>query len=153
MIQLPVELKILDPRLREWGFPNWGSEMAAGIDLFACLNSKFWLTPGEAILIPAGFAVHIGDGPGWCAMVYPRSGRGHRDGLVMGTGTGVIDADYQGPIMISAVNRSHSSLIINPGDRIAQMVFHRITRPRFSEVAEFSRPTDRGTGGFGSTGA
>lgn len=155
MIRLPVELKIIDPRLRKWGFPRWGSEMAAGLDLFACTDERIELRPGEQALIPAGFAIHSAD-PDWCAMIYPRSGQGHNNGLVMGNGVGVIDADYQGAIMISAVNRrllAHPAWpIINPGDRIAQMVFHRITRPSFVEVAEFGAKSERADGGFGSTG-
>lgn len=152
---LPVELKILDPRLREWGFPRWGSELAAGLDIHACLDGRIELAPGEQALISAGFSIHAAD-PDWCAMIYPRSGQGHNNGLVMGNGVGVIDADYQGPIMISAVNRRLLAYparpIINPGDRIAQMVFHRITRPSFVEVREFSGASERGAGAFGSTG-
>lgn len=151
---IPVELKIIDPRLKEWGFPHWGSEMAVGLDLHACLPATMTLNPGDQALIPVGFAIHIGD-PEWCAMIYPRSGQGHNNGLVLGNGTGIIDADYQGQIMVSAVNRrllAYPAIpVIKPGDRIAQLVFHRIARPSFIEVAGFGA-TKRGQGGFGSTG-
>lgn len=154
-MSLRVELQILDPRLKKWGFPHWGSDMAAGLDLVACIDDRITLHPGEQALIPAGFAMHIAD-PDWCAMIYPRSGQGHNNGLVMGNGVGVIDADYQGQVMVSAWNRRAERYpahpIINPGDRIAQMVFHRIARPSFEEVEAFSGATERGAGGFGSTG-
>ncbi len=148
-----IDLKILDPRLPQWGFPGWGSSLAAGLDLFACLEAPITLMPQtEAVLIPAGFALAIGDG-GLVGLIYPRSGHGHKRGLVLGNSVGVIDADYQGPILISAWNRDPvTPLRIEPGERIAQMVFTRIVRPCFTLVDGFDQATDRASGGFGSTG-
>jgi dUTP pyrophosphatase len=148
-----IELKILDPRLPGWGFPRWGSEMAAGLDLHACLEAPLDLEPQQpAVLIEAGFAVRIGD-PQWCALVLPRSGLGHRQGLVLGNAVGVIDADYEGPLLISAWNRNPAGAIeIRPGDRIAQLVFTHIARPSFRIVERFGASGGRQQGGFGSTG-
>jgi dUTP pyrophosphatase len=150
-----VGIRLLDPRLAGWGFPRWGSEAAAGLDLHACLDEVLQVEPqAPALLIPAGFSVRIRD-PRWCGLVLPRSGRGHRDGLVMGNGTGVIDADYEGPLLISAWNRNPSGapIRIEPGERIAQMVFTRITRPRLAvETGEGAAGSARGGGGFGSSG-
>jgi dUTP pyrophosphatase len=153
--ELAVDLHLSDPRLTGWGFPHWGSAGAAGLDLHACLDAPLTLDPrAPAVLIPAGFALTIRD-PSWCGLIYPRSGLGHRDGLVLGNGVGVIDADYTGPIMISAWNRNPAgpALTIAPGDRIAQLVFTRITRPRFTLVdGPAEAGSGRGAGGFGSTG-
>lgn len=154
---LRVEFRLLDPRLTGWGFPRWGSQAAAGLDLHACLDEPLTLAPqAAAVLVPAGFAVIIRD-PDWCAMIYPRSGLGHRDGLVLGNGVGVIDADYEGPLMVSAWNRNPpgttAPVTIRPGDRIAQLVFTRITRPEFTVTDGPAAATSgRGHGGFGSTG-
>ena len=152
---LEVALKILDPRLPGWGFPNYGSSLAAGLDLHACIDDKLVLRPqAAAVLISAGFAFRIGD-PEWCALVLPRSGLGHREGLVLGNAVGLIDADYEGPCLISAWNRNPAGgkeIVINPGDRIAQLVFTRIARPEFRVVSEFSESGARQAGGFGSTG-
>lgn len=161
---MKVELRILDPRLPGWGFPSWGSSLAAGLDLHACLDGELTLQPQAApVLISAGVAFHIGD-PDWCALVLPRSGLGHREGLVLGNAIGVIDADYEGECLISAWNRNppHSKAVItvHPGDRIAQLVLVRVTRPEFALVSQFEsearQPRDpaqtRGAGGFGSTG-
>ncbi len=158
-MDLKIELKILDPRLPGWGFPHYGSELAAGLDLHACLDAPLALRPqAPAVLIPAGIAFRIGD-PGWCALVLPRSGLGHRDGLVLGNAVGLIDADYEGTCMISAWNRNpphccsaDAAITINPGDRIAQLVFTRIARPHFTVVEEFAASGGRQQGGFGSTG-
>lgn len=148
-----VGIRILDERLSGWGFPRWGSASAAGLDLHACLAAPLTLDPDTgAVLIPAGFAVLIRD-PAWCGLVFPRSGRGHRDGLVLGNGTGVIDADYEGPLMISAWNRSTTPVRIEPGERIAQLVFTRIARPDLTILDGQDGPgSDRGSGGFGSSG-
>lgn len=156
---LTVELKILDPRLSEWGFPHYGSELAAGLDLHACIDAPLLLRPqASAVLISAGIAFRIGD-PEWCALVLPRSGLGHREGLVLGNAVGLIDPDYEGPCLVSAWNRHPArtddlaeGIPINPGDRIAQLVFSRIARPCFAVVAEFSESGGRQAGGFGSTG-
>lgn len=153
---MKVELKILDPRLRGWGFPSYGSELAAGLDLHACLDAPMTLSPqAPAALISAGFALRIGD-PEWCALVLPRSGLGHKEGLVLGNAVGLIDADYEGPCLISAWNRnptdSDKQIAIRPGDRIAQLVLVRAVRPEFALVSEFSTRGARQEGGFGSTG-
>jgi len=158
-VALTVELKILDPRLPGWGFPNYGSELSAGLDLHACIDTPLFLRPQmPAVLISAGIAFCVGD-PGWCGLVLPRSGLGHREGLVLGNAVGLIDADYEGTCLVSAWNRNPAradapdeGILINPGDRIAQLVFTRIERPRFVAVAEFSRSGGRQFGGFGSTG-
>jgi dUTP pyrophosphatase len=153
---MKVELKILDPRLPGWGFPRRGSELAAGLDLHACIDAPLLLEPQQpAMLISAGIAFRIGD-PEWCALVLPRSGLGHKRGLVLGNTVGVIDADYQGPCLISAWNRNPArggeAIEIRPGDRIAQLVFTRIGRPDLALVSEFSETGTRHVGGFGSTG-
>jgi len=156
---LTVELKIIDPRLPAWGFPHYGSELAAGLDLHACIDTPLLLRPQmPAVLISAGIAFRIGD-PEWCALVLPRSGLGHREGLVLGNAVGLIDADYEGPCLVSAWNRNPvrsddpaEGILIEPGDRIAQLVFTRIARPRFAVVTEFSQSGGRQAGGFGSTG-
>ncbi|AWN53447.1 dUTP diphosphatase [Methylobacterium sp. 17Sr1-1] len=154
---LDVAIRILDPRLTEWGFPRWGSALAAGLDLHACLDAPMMLEPqAPPALIPAGFALAIRDSD-WCAMVYPRSGMGHRDGLVLGNTVGVIDADYEGPLMISAWNRNPpgaAPLTVRPGERIAQLVFTRVARPALTVVDAFPEAGTgtRGAGGFGSTG-
>ncbi len=149
-----VELRILDPRLPSWGFPYRGSSLAAGIDLHACVEEALVLQPqSPAALLSCGFALKIKD-PDWCALVLPRSGRGHKEGLVLGNLVGVIDADYEGPYLISAWNRNPSSAVrIEPGERIAQLLFTRIARPELRFVTSFSGLTERGEGGFGSTGA
>ena len=150
-----VELKILDPRLHEWGLPSYQSLMAAAIDLHACLDTKLELLPGAApVLVPAGFAVHMADS-GMAAMILPRSGLGHKKGLVLGNLVGLIDADYTGPIMVSAWHRGapgSDPIVLAPGERFAQMVFVPVLRPAFAIVEDFSIGSARGEGGFGSTG-
>jgi dUTP pyrophosphatase len=151
-----VEVKVLDPRLLVWGLPRYQTAMAAGVDLFACCVMAVVLAPGSpAALIPCGLAIHIAD-PLLAAVIVPRSGMGHKKGLVLGNLIGVIDADYTGPVLISAWNRNGPGtepIVIEPGDRIAQMVIVPIVRPTFEIVNEFSAATPRGDGGFGSTGA
>ena len=150
-----VELKVLDPRIRDWGLPRHHSPMAAAIDLFACIDEPLSILPQTpAVLIPAGIAIHINDA-GYAALIVPRSGLGHRAGLVMGNSVGVVDADYMGPVMISAWNRNAAgsdAVVIQPGDRVAQMLFVPIARPAFSIVDSFRGASGRGEGGFGSTG-
>jgi dUTP pyrophosphatase len=150
-----VEVKILDERLRHWGLPRYQSEMAAAIDLHACIDEALELQPGSpAILVPSGIAVHMGN-PHMVGIIAPRSGLGHKKGLVLGNLQGVIDADYTGPILISLWNRSAPGtppIVIEPGERIAQMMFVPILRPIFETVEEFSADSSRGAGGFGSTG-
>lgn len=154
-IALRVEVRILDARVATWGFPHQGSEAAAGFDLFACLDHPLLLAPGTpAVLIGTGLAIHIAD-PGWCGIVAPRSGLGHR-GLVLGNTIGVIDADYTGEVLVSAWNRnlpsSDAAITIEPGDRIAQLLFVPVVHPQFAVVDSFSQTSARGEGGFGSSG-
>jgi dUTP pyrophosphatase len=159
-----IELQILDPRLAGWGFPSRGSSLAAGLDLYACIDRPLVLEPqAPPELISAGIIFRIGD-PEWCALVLPRSGLGHREGLVLANTVGLIDADYEGPCLISAWNRNpprnRQAIRVQPGDRIAQLVFVRITRPEFDIVSTLSGSTStknrqsraRGSAGFGSTG-
>ena len=146
-----VEVKLLDPRLTAWGLPRYQSDAAAAIDLHACLDAPVTINPDEApALISAGFAVHIAD-PHIAALILPRSGLGHR-GLVLGNLVGLIDPDYTGPIMVSAWNRGTSPMVLNPGDRFAQMMFVPVIRPVLRPVQDFSGLSKRGAGGFGSTG-
>lgn len=152
---MEIEVRLLDPRLPGWGFPAWGSALAAGLDLHACLDAPLRLAPsGPPVLVSSGLAVRIGR-PGWCGLVVPRSGAGHR-GLVLGNTVGVIDADYEGPILISAWNRNAgpdvADIVVQPGERIAQLVFVPAVRPEFRVVPSFPEPSARGDGGFGSTG-
>jgi dUTP pyrophosphatase len=150
-----VELKVLDERVRAWGLPRYQSEMAAAVDLFACLDAPLVIPPQSAAqFVPAGIAIHIGE-PNVAAIIVPRSGLGHKKGLVLGNLVGVLDADYTGPVMISVWNRSEIGsvpIVIEPGDRIAQLMFVPVLRPAFDVVDEFSAPSLRGAGGFGSTG-
>jgi dUTP pyrophosphatase len=146
-----VELKVLDARLgREFPLPEYATQASAGLDLRAMVDAPLTLEGGASALIPSGIAIHIGD-PGLCAMVLPRSGLGHKHGIVLGNLVGLIDADYQGPLMISCWNRSGSAFTITPGERIAQLVFAPVVRAAFDVVDEFA-PSVRGTGGFGSSG-
>jgi dUTP pyrophosphatase len=147
----PIELRILDPRMgRDYPLPDYASAAAAGIDLRAMLDAPLHLAGGASALIPSGIAIHIGD-PELCAVVLPRSGLGHKHGIVLGNGVGLIDADYQGPLMVSCWNRSADAFIIEPGERIAQLVFVPVRRVHFEVVTAFA-PSVRGEGGFGSSG-
>ncbi len=147
------EIKILDDRLRAWGFPSRGSKLSAGIDVFACINGPLSLPIGAPpSKVSAGFALLIADAR-WAAMIYARSGQAHNRGLVLANSVGVVDADYQGEIFLSLVNRGpHSVIEVEPGERIAQLVFTRVEHPEFVFVDEFSVASARGAGGFGSTG-
>ena len=148
---IDVELKILDPRLGDAiALPEPATAGSAGMDLRAALEAPLTLAPGETALVPTGFALHIGD-PNWCALIVPRSGLGHKHGLVMGNLVGVIDADYQGPLMVSCWNRGSADVTIGVGDRIAQLLLVPVAQARLNVVAEFT-PSARGQGGFGSTG-
>lgn len=146
-----LELKILDPRFgNEWPLPAYATPASAGLDLRAALEQQLVLQPGDAALLPSGLAVHVGD-PAMCAVVLPRSGLGHKHGIVLGNGTGLIDADYQGPLLISVWNRGREAYTIQPGDRIAQLVVLPIVRASLRVVEQF-QASERGEGGFGHTG-
>lgn len=146
-----VELKILDPRLgREFPLPHYATDGSAGLDLRACLNEALEIAPAQTHLLPTGFAMHMQD-PSLAAVLLPRSGLGHKHGIVLGNLVGLIDSDYQGQVFVSCWNRGAQPFRIEPGDRIAQMVFVPVVRAGFQVVEEFS-PTERGSGGFGSSG-
>ncbi|MGN6190983.1 MAG: dUTP diphosphatase [Rhodanobacteraceae bacterium] len=148
---IPVELKRLDPRLGgAIPLPTYATDGSAAMDLRAAPEGAITLDPGDSALIPTGLAIHVAD-PGWCALILPRSGLGHKHGLVLGNLTGLIDADYQGPLMISCWNRGSVAFTIQPGDRIAQLLVTPVARVVWRVVEEFA-PSERGTGGFGSTG-
>lgn len=142
-------VKILDPRIREV-LPHYATAGAAGLDLRACLNAPLTLMPGDSQLVPSGIAIHIGD-PGFAALILPRSGLGAKHGIVLGNLVGLIDSDYQGPLMVSMWNRGDRAFTINPGERIAQMVVVPVVQVEFEVVGEFDASA-RGAGGFGSTG-
>jgi dUTP pyrophosphatase len=146
-----VKVRILDARIgREFPLPQYATEGSAGMDLRACINAPLLLNPGSAELIPTGISIYIAD-PGLAAMLLPRSGLGHKSGIVLGNLVGLIDSDYQGPLMVSVWNRGTAPFTINPGDRVAQMVMVPIVQVAFDVVEDFSA-TARGTGGFGSSG-
>jgi dUTP pyrophosphatase len=146
-----VDIKILNQRInKDFGVPQYETEGSAGIDLRACIDSPINLAPGQTELIPSGIAVHIND-PTLAAVILPRSGLGHKQGLVLGNLVGLIDSDYQGQVFISCWNRGNQLILIEPGLRLAQMVFVPIQQVDFRVVEEFDM-TDRGEGGFGHTG-
>ncbi|HEY1057647.1 MAG TPA: dUTP diphosphatase [Limnobacter sp.] len=146
---MQVELKVLDPRMKDC-LPAYGTPGSAGIDLRAALEQPLTLQPGQAELVPTGLSMHLAD-PNYCATILPRSGLGHKKGLVLGNLVGLIDSDYQGPLMVSAWNRSSVPVVIEPMERIAQMVILPVAHATFKLVDEFA-PSQRGEGGFGSTG-
>ena len=147
---MDLKFKRLDPRVgNDWPIPEIGTLGSAGADLRACLNEAVTLSPSETLLIGTGIAIYIED-PGLCAMILPRSGLGHR-GLVLGNLVGLIDSDYQGELKISIWNRATEPQIIEPGERIAQMIITPVIQPNFVEVDDFDI-SDRGEGGFGHTG-
>jgi dUTP pyrophosphatase len=146
---MQLDVKILDPRLRDQ-LPQYATPGSAGLDLRACLNAPLTLKPGETELIPAGIAIHIADS-GYAAVVLPRSGLGHKHGIVLGNLVGLIDSDYQGQIFVSTWNRGHAPFVINPMERLAQLVVIPVMQIAFNIVEEFSQ-SNRGGGGFGSTG-
>jgi dUTP pyrophosphatase len=146
-----IELKILDDRLGDSiPVPHYATEGSAGLDMRACIDEALTVEPGETELIPTGLAIHIGD-PGLAAVLLPRSGLGHKHGLVLGNLTGLIDSDYQGQVFISCWNRGSKSYDVQPGERIAQMVFVPVEQVRFEVVEEFD-DSSRGDGGFGHSG-
>ena len=144
-----VDLKLLDPRLAEQ-LPAYATPGSAGLDLRACLDAPLVIEPGQTVLIPTGLAIHIGD-PGLAAMILPRSGLGHKHGIVLGNLVGLIDSDYQGPLMVSCWNRGAAAFTVQPLDRIAQLVIVPVVQAAFRVVPEFDA-SHRGAGGFGSTG-
>ena len=144
-----VDLKILDPRVREQ-LPHYATTGSAGLDLRACIDTTTVLRPGETLLVPSGIAIHLED-PGLAAMVLPRSGLGHKHGIVLGNLVGLIDSDYQGQLMVSLWNRGETPFTIEPFERIAQMVIVPVVQAQFNLVDEFDA-SHRGEGGFGSTG-
>jgi dUTP pyrophosphatase len=146
-----VKLRILDPRIgKEFPLPHHATPGSAGMDLRACIDGAILLAPGSAELIPTGISIYIGD-PDLAAVLLPRSGLGHKHGIVLGNLVGLIDSDYQGPLMVSVWNRGAAAFTVNPGDRIAQMVFVPVVQVGFDVVEDFSATT-RGAGGFGSSG-
>ncbi len=146
-----IELKILDPRLGEQiPMPTYATSGSAGMDLRACLTEPLIVEPGQTHLIPTGMAIHISD-PGLAAVLLPRSGLGHKHGIVLGNLVGLIDSDYQGPLMVSCWNRGDTPFTVQVGERIAQMVIVPVVQARFRVVEEFAA-SDRGEGGFGHSG-
>ncbi len=146
-----IELKILDPRLGDSiELPHYATDGSAGLDMRACIDEALTVAPGETVLIPTGLAIHIADAS-LAAVLLPRSGLGHKHGLVLGNLTGLIDSDYQGQIFISCWNRSSNSYEVQPAERIAQMVFVPVEQVCFDVVEEFN-DSDRGAGGFGHSG-
>ena len=144
-----LEVKILDERIRGM-LPHYASTGAAGLDLRACIPSELVLNPGESQLVPSGIAIHVGD-PGYAAVILPRSGLGAKNGIVLGNLVGLIDSDYQGPLMVSCWNRGTSAFTIEPFERIAQMVIVPVVQAEFRVVDSFDA-SERGEAGFGSTG-
>jgi len=151
MSSQPIQLKILDPRLNgEFALPDYATAGSAGVDLRACVDEPLTLEPGATELIPSGIAVHISD-PALAAIILPRSGLGHKHGIVLGNLVGLIDSDYQGQVFVSCWNRGQDAFVIEPGARLAQMVFVPVVQAEFELVEEFTT-SDRGAGGFGHTG-
>lgn len=144
-----IDVKILDPRMKEM-MPAYATAGSAGLDLRACLEAPLTLEPGATALVPTGLAIHIAD-PGYAAMILPRSGLGHKSGIVLGNLVGLIDSDYQGQLMVSTWNRSQAAFTLQPMDRLAQLVIVPVLQVGFNLVQEFES-SERGAGGFGSTG-
>ena len=144
-----IDVKILDPRMKEQ-MPAYATPGSAGLDLRACIDRALVLEPGSTPLIPTGLAIHIGD-PGYAAVILPRSGMGHKHGIVLGNLVGLIDSDYQGQLMVSAWNRGMTAFTLNPMERLAQLVIVPVMQVAFNIVDEFDQ-SERGAGGFGSTG-
>ena len=146
-----LEVRILDPRIgRDFPLPQYATEGSAGVDLRACLDAPLELKPGDTQLIPSGIAIHLEDA-GYAALVLPRSGLGHKHGIVLGNLVGLIDSDYQGQVFVSCWNRGQTTFTIQPGERIAQLVIVPVLQVGFNLVEEFTQ-SSRGAGGFGSTG-
>ena len=147
-----IQAQILDSRLgTEFPLPEYATKGSAGLDLRAMLNEDLQIEPGQTVLIPTGLAIYIED-PSLAAMILPRSGLGHKHGIVLGNLVGLIDSDYQGQLMVSLWNRTDSPFVIEPMERVAQMVIVPVVQPQFTLVEEFSGSSERGEGGYGSTG-
>ncbi|MGY6121033.1 dUTP diphosphatase (plasmid) [Paraburkholderia strydomiana] len=146
---MKLDLKILDARMRDQ-LPAYATSGSAGLDLRACLIEPLTLKPGETALVPTGLAIHVGD-PGYAALILPRSGLGHKHGIVLGNLVGLIDSDYQGELMISTWNRGETTFVLNPMERLAQLVIVPVVQAQFNIVDDFEQSA-RGAGGFGSTG-
>jgi dUTP pyrophosphatase len=144
-----IDIKILDPRMKDQ-LPAYATAGSAGLDLRACINEALHIQPGTTHLIPTGLAIHLAD-PAYAAMILPRSGLGHKHGIVLGNLVGLIDSDYQGELMVSTWNRGSSEFVLNPMDRLAQLVIVPVLQVGFNVVDEFDS-SSRGAGGFGSTG-
>ena len=146
---MKLDLKILDARMRDQ-LPAYATTGSAGLDLRACLDEPLTLQPGETALVPTGLAIHVGD-PGYAALILPRSGLGHKHGIVLGNLVGLIDSDYQGQLMISTWNRGQTTFTLHPMERLAQLVIVPVVQAEFNIVEDFEQ-SERGAGGFGSTG-
>jgi len=144
-----LQVKILDERMRDQ-LPAYATSGSAGLDLRACMDTEMQIEPGTTHLIPTGLSIYIGD-PGYAAMILPRSGLGHKNGIVLGNLTGLIDSDYQGPLMVSMWNRGQQSFVLKPFERIAQLIVVPVVQVALQVVEEFEQ-SERGAGGFGSTG-
>ena len=144
-----IDVKILDPRMKEL-LPAYATPGSAGLDLRACIDAPLVIEPGQTVLVPTGLAIHVAD-PGYAAMILPRSGLGHKNGIVLGNLVGLIDSDYQGQLMVSTWNRGNASFTLQPLDRLAQLVIVPVLQVGFNVVEEFAS-SERGAGGFGSTG-
>ncbi|AOF87617.1 dUTP diphosphatase family protein [Hydrogenophaga sp. RAC07] len=145
-----IDVKVLDPRMADQ-LPAYATGGSAGLDLRACLDAPLTLAPNAWQLVPTGLAIHLAD-PGFAAMILPRSGLGHKHGIVLGNLVGLIDSDYQGQLMVSAWNRSGVPFTIEPMERIAQMVIVPVVQAQFNVVTDFEAASERGVGGYGSTG-
>ncbi|MGL5799624.1 MAG: dUTP diphosphatase [Plesiomonas sp.] len=146
-----IDLKILDPRIgQQFPLPSYATDGSAGLDLRACLDAPITLEVGQTVLVPTGLAIHIADAS-LAAVILPRSGLGHKHGVVLGNLVGLIDSDYQGELKVSVWNRGHEKFVIEPGERMAQMVFVPVVQAEFNLVTEFDQ-SERGEGGFGHTG-
>ncbi|WP_027794148.1 dUTP diphosphatase [Paraburkholderia acidipaludis] len=146
---MKIDIKILNERMRDQ-LPQYATPGSAGLDLRACIETPLTLEPGETKLVPTGLAVHVAD-PGFAALILPRSGLGHKHGIVLGNLVGLIDSDYQGELMISTWNRGHTTFTLNPLERLAQLMIVPVVQAHFNIVEDFEA-SERGAGGFGSTG-
>ncbi|RQH09880.1 dUTP diphosphatase [Paraburkholderia dinghuensis] len=146
---MKIDIKILNERMRDQ-LPHYATPGSAGLDLRACIDAPLTLEPGETKLVPTGLAIHVAD-PGYAALILPRSGLGHKHGIVLGNLVGLIDSDYQGELMISTWNRGHTTFTLNPLERLAQLVIVPVVQAQFNIVDDFAA-SERGEGGFGSTG-